>query len=302
MKLTLTHSGPALRAALQWRLLLLWTGALLIPTTIVALPAWQVLRANLDYSVHASALARQLDMTALADLMSVHGQSSTAFTNIGIMALIATLLMSPLLSGMALAAWRAQRVQQTLRFGGLLRGGLDTYPRMLRTLLWAALPLGIALLLGEVATDAAAMHGASAVTAADASLATWAASAVAALLFVLAHASVDAGRAALMADATRRSALKAWWAGCLLLMRRPFATLGTYLLITGAGLGLAALLAIARVNLPGENLALFLVALMLTQLIVAVIGWMRIARLFALADLCAALAPAQTAMSGEAVR
>lgn len=273
------------RAAMQWRLLLLWTAWMLIPTAIVALPAWQLLGESLDYSVHADALARQLDMTALADLMAVYEKNSTALTLFGGMALIATLLISPLLSGMVLAAARAP---VTPGFGALTRGALEVYPRMLRMLVWAVAPLGVALLLGEAAVDAANDYGARAIVAADADLAFWAATAVAALLFVLAHASVDAGRAAMAIAPSRRSAVKAWWSGCLMLARRPFATLGVYLFITGVGLGLATLLGLARLNLSGASLAGFVGALALTQLMVGVIGAMRIARLFALTELAAA--------------
>ena len=72
------------------------------------------------------------------------------------------------------------------------------------------------------------------------------------LLFVLAHASLEAGRGWLAADGRLRSALKAWWRGLKLLARRPFAVLSVYLGTTLLGLALAALLLLLRPYL-GEH-------------------------------------------------
>lgn len=58
----------AARAALQWRLLLLWLACLLLPAALAALPVWMLLARELDHSVHVPALARALDMIALTDL------------------------------------------------------------------------------------------------------------------------------------------------------------------------------------------------------------------------------------------
>ena len=66
------------------------------------------------------------------------------------------------------------------------------------------------------------------------------------LLFVLAHASLEAGRGWLAADGRLRSALKAWWRGLKLLCRRPIAVLAVYLGTTVAGLLLAVLLLLLR--------------------------------------------------------
>lgn len=274
----------AARSALQWRLLLLWALWMLVPTAILTLPLWQLLSANLDYSVHADAIARQLDATVFTDLMAAHGRSSAAFSSFGLIALVATLLISPLLSGMAVTAARSREV---LGMGALTAGGLAEYPRMLRMLVWAIVPLGLAAALGGMAMDAADENALSALTAADAELPQTLALVLAAVLLALANASLDAGRAALAVDRRRGSAIKAWWLGCRLMARRPLATLGVYFGITLAGLALAAALALGRVHVPGAGLGGFLAALALTQLTVVVIGWMRSARLFAMMELAA---------------
>jgi hypothetical protein len=272
----------AARAALQWRLLLLWVLLMLIPTAIVSLTLYQTLSAQLDYSVHAAAIAQQLDMTVFADLMAAHGKNAAGFSSAGVMALIVTLLISPLLSGMAATA---ARFPGTPGFRALVSGALAEYPRMLRMLLWSVVPLGVAVALGGMAMDAAAEHGARAIVESSADLAFHGALAVSVLLFALAHATLDAGRAALTIERRRTSAVKAWWSGCKLLLRRPLATLGIYIAISAVGLALAGALVVGRINVAGASFGGFIGALLLVQLTVAVLGWMRSARLFALVEL-----------------
>ena len=74
----------ALRPALQWRLLLLWLLALLLPTLVAALPVWSMLGAAFDRSAHAHALARSLDLVAIADLVDLHSRYASALSLIHI--------------------------------------------------------------------------------------------------------------------------------------------------------------------------------------------------------------------------
>ncbi|PQO93640.1 hypothetical protein C5614_22900 [Massilia phosphatilytica] len=273
----------AARAALQWRLLLWWTVLLLLPTVVAALPVWSLLSASLDHSVYAARLAERLDMIAYADI--IHGardQYAPALGTGGLVALALTLLLSPLLAGMALAAARAP---QPLASGALLAAGAQCYPRMARMLAWAIVPLGVAGLVGSSAHHLAGQAAETALLEADAERASRLALLATVVLLVLAHATIDVGRAMLAADRRRTSAIGAWWRGCGQLMRRPLALLGTYLGITAAGLALAALLAFARVHVPALGTAGTVGAVVLAQLVVVVLGWMRMARLFALAAL-----------------
>jgi hypothetical protein len=272
----------AARCALQWRLLVLWTGLLLLPTMVAALPVWQLLSANLDHSVQAATLAARLDLIAFADLAGSIARAGSVVSNGGLVALLLTLLLSPLLSGMTIAAARAP---QQLGFAALLAGGVLEYGRLLRMLVWALVPLGVAGALAGVALGAADKYGETAILAADASNANLAATAVAALLFLLAGATLDAGRAMLAIDRRRRSAVRGWWHGLKLLKRRPLAVLGAWVGITALGLALAGLLGIARINVPPLGVGGFLAAFVLTQLAVAALAWMRSARLVALMEL-----------------
>lgn len=267
-------------AALQWRLLLWWALLLLLPAIVAALPVWQMLSASLDQSVHAPQLAQRLDMIALADIVGgVREHWGPALGAGGLVALALTLLLSPLLSGMTIVAARAPG---RLGMGALLTGAAQEYPRMLRTLVWAVVPLGIAVALAGAAFRAAGNSAGQALLESDAVHASRIAMLVAALVFVIVHATVDAGRALLGAERRRKSAVAAWWGGLKLLLRRPLALLGSYLVITVLGLGMAALLALARVQVPALGAGGTVAAFLLAQLIVIVLGWMRSARLFAL--------------------
>lgn len=272
----------AARSALQWRLLVLWAGCLLIPVIVLVLPMWQMLGANLDYSLHAARLAQELDLLTITDLLGAHGRNAAAFSNAALFALALTLLVSPLLTGMVVTAARAAG---TPGFRELTAGGLREYPRMLRMLLWAAVPLGIAAALGGAAMKAAAEHARTAILESSADNAQLAAMVLFALLFMLAHATLDAGRAALAIERRRSSAVKAWWDGLKMLFKRPLASFGAYAGISLAGYALAALLALARLNLPYFGTLSFIGGIVLTLLIMAVVGWMRSARLFAMVDL-----------------
>lgn len=270
----------AMRAALQWRLMLWWALLLLLPTLAASLPVWQMLAASLDHSVYAAQLADKLDMLAIADLMgSARDRFAAAIGTGGIVALALTLLLSPLLAGMSIHAARATRRPG---FIDLLAGGAQEYARMFRMMVWSVIPLVIVGVVAGLAFKLAGKSAESAVLESDAEQASRLALIATAVVFVLVHATLDAGRALLANERRRRSAIVAWWGGVRLMLRRPLPLLGVYVLVTGIGLLLAALLAVARVHVPALGGVGTVGAVLLTQLAVLVLGWMRSARLFAM--------------------
>lgn len=268
--------------ALQWRLLLLWVAAMLIPTALLAAPFWQLLSAQLDYNLHASELAKQLDVWAIGDLMSKLGDNSLALSTAGFAALAVTLLLSPLLNGAVVAAARAD---QPLGFARLLAGGVQEYARMFRMLLWGFVVLGITASIGGAATKAAKEYGARAILESDADTALLGARILLAVLLLLALVTVDAGRAQLAVYSRRPSAIKAWWRGCRMLKSRVLAVLGHYLGISLIGLALALAVTALRVALPQLGPFWFVLGMLLAQVAVATVAWMRLARLLALMDI-----------------
>jgi hypothetical protein len=187
-------------------------------------------------------------------------------------------LLLPWLTGMAMAVARSPQV---LRFGELLKGGLGEYGRMARLWLWALVPLGVAGAAGGAIMNAAKEHALTLTMESDALWVGRAALALSALLFLLAHATLDAARAQLVIEPRRRSVVRAWWRGLRGLFKRP-GTLLLYAGVTALGMAAAALVALLRVQVAPVGTFSFVLALLLGQALVLVLGWMRCARLFAL--------------------
>jgi hypothetical protein len=280
------HALGRVRAALQWRLLLWWALLLLLPALLATLPVWQILGASFDHSPDAARLAERVDLLAVADLVTtVHERHGGALRGGAAVALVLTLLLSPLLSGMTAYAARADGSAPPPRFAALLSGGAHEYGRMLRMLVWAAIPLGAVAMLNSLASGAASKAAEAASLQASADRANGLVLLATVLLAALAHLTLETGRALLAQDdgsgRRRRSAVLAWLGACRLLLRRPLALIGLYLAVTLPGLAIAALLGLVRAHLDASGTAWLWAGFALTQLIVMVLGWMRAARLFA---------------------
>jgi hypothetical protein len=216
-----------LARAFQWRLMVVWTLALSLPTLMATLPFWHMLSARLDHSVHVPTIAARFDLAWMLEIASPMNQDAgAALTASTLVSLALALLLSPWLTGMVVASIRAG---DTLRFGNLLQLGLREYGRMARMLLWSTIPLGIAFAIGGGMMTWADKQAEVAILETAATNASRIAMVVLGVAFVLAHASVETGRAMLAIDPARRSAVKAWWRGTLLLVRRPVAVLVVYL-------------------------------------------------------------------------
>lgn len=269
-------------AALQWRLLLLWVLAMLLPTLLIALPASAWLQSQFGSSLHAVDVANGRNLPLLLDGLFSLGNHMSWLGSSAVFATVLVVLVSPWLNGMVIASIRAGR---RLGFGELLQGGLAEYGRMFRTLLWSVLPLGIAIGIGAWLTSLSGKKVDAAILSSDVEgigrIVLWSAIA----LCVLAHATVESGRGWLGADRGLRSAIRAWWRGAKLLARRPIAVLAVYLGTAIAGYGLAALFGALRLQFNGASVGGFVIALLLTQLVVIALAWGRIARLYGMADL-----------------
>lgn len=275
-------------AALQWRLLLLWILATFVATSVAALPLLQSLGALLDHSTHAPAWARQFDGLMFGDVAAALSHQHATLHGAGLASLLLMLLWLPWLNGMVVASGRAGR---SLGFGSLLQGGLAEYGRMLRLMLWSILPYALAGLLVQWGLDWADDRSDIATLQSQADnaqhIAWWAAGVV----IVLTQAWVEAARASFIADGGLRSATVAMVRGLLQLLRRPLSTVLAYLLITAMGFAIALAFGLLRAHTVSVGAHGLLWGLVLTQLVVVVLGWMRIARLFALADIGRSLGP-----------
>lgn len=281
--------GAAARAplaAMQWRLLLLWVMLLLLPTAVVSLPLWRALSGLLDHSVHVQAWATQFSGLMFGDTMAALGDSADALRGAALLGLLLTMLLSPFLNGMVIGSGRAGRV---LGFSHLLQCGIVEYGRMFRLMLWSILPYAAMAALIGFAFHAVDRIDSKAVLESQVDSASHIATAVAVLLFVLAQAIVESGRAAFIADNGLRSATRAFGRGFMQLLRRPFSTLLCYVLISLVGYAIALALGVGRLHTPAIGVGGLVLAVLLAQLVVLVLGWVRVARLFALAEVARSL-------------
>lgn len=281
-------------AAMQWRLLLLWVLLLLLPTAVVSLPLWRSLSGLLDHSVQVPAWAAQFSPVMFGDTMSALRDNSGWLGGVALLGLLLTLLLSPFLNGMVIGSGRAGRV---LGFSHLLQCGIVEYGRMFRLMLWSVLPYAVMAVLIGVVFDAVDRIDARAVLESQADRASHMALWLAVLLFVLAQAIVESGRAAFIADSSLRSATRAFGRGFMQLLRRPFSTLLSYLLISLVGYAIALAIGVGRVHTPAIGVGGLVLAILLAQLVVLVLGWVRVARLFALAEVSRSLSARRGGMS-----
>ena len=279
---TVAAIGRGLRGAMQWRLWLLWALATLACALLAALPAWGWLGAAFDHSVHADAIANGDAPGLLADLVMARNAPLPLLGGSAMAGALLMLLASPLLAGATIAAIRSPA---RLGFGDLLRGAIGEYGPMLRMLLWSALPLGVAVAVGAAILGANADAHDNAVLASELDAGRRIGLGVGALLFVLAHASLEAGRGWIAADGRLRSVLKAWWRGVKLLLRRPLAVLATWLVTTLLGIALFGLVMSLRQHVDGPGMGAFLLGLGVSSLAAMALAWGRIARLYGMAAL-----------------
>lgn len=280
---TASALGMGVIGALQWRLMLLWILITLLPTLVVALPLWRVLDELVGHSVHAEQWAAHFNGIFFADVLGALQRNRWIGSAFAAGALLA-LAISPFLAGMAVAGGRANRA---LSFGGLLQGGATEYGRMVRVLPLSLVPYGLVVLATKGVSSLAGDKADAALLPSTADTYQYAALAVTLLCFVVAQAIVESARAQFIADITLRSAWRALGRGFMQVIRRPFASLLVYLVITLVGVGLSVLIAAWR----GRSTAVgseWLVAFLIVQLGVAVVAWMRTARLLALAGLSSA--------------
>ncbi|MGV8922326.1 MAG: hypothetical protein ACOH1L_03110 [Thermomonas sp.] len=277
-----TALSHALRGAMQWRLWLLWIAITGLCALIGALPAWNWLGGLLDNSLLGDAVGSGKAPALLIEALMARDAPLGLLSGGIRFATILMLLLAPLLAGVAIAAARSR---ETLGFGDLLRGGISEYGPMLRMLIWSVIPLGIAILAAVVIMGANETANAQAVLASELDTGRRIGLIVGGVLWVFAHASLEAGRGWLAADGRLRSAIKAWWRGLKLLLRRPFAVLSVYLVTTVVGLLLAALMIGVRQHIDANTGLGFFLAMLAGFGITAALAWSRIARLFGMQSL-----------------
>lgn len=269
----------ALAGALQWRVLALWLLGLGMIALVAVFPVWRALDQTLSNTIGAAGYARVLDAFALVDLSRVLGKDASVGFGVIASALLSVLLM-PWLTGVMLAGIRLGKAG---RWSTIAGEGMREYARQLRLMIWSLLPLGIALGLGAWAMNIAGSHGEEAILASVAERAQRWALITAVAVFVLAHAGIELTRARIAVLDDTRSVIRAWWRSLRIYLRRPFAVLGLYLLTCVIGFAVVLGLGWLRTRVAGIGWGGLALAVLGAQAVVAAMGWMRLARLRALA-------------------
>lgn len=266
------------RRATRWRLLFLCALLTAVPAALATLPIWGLLSWLLDHAPRAALLATGLEGSWLPDLARALADSAAGqIVPAGLLSSLAVaLLLGPALAGAMLAEAGAP---QPLHFRALLTGAGRFYGRMFRTVLVAAIPLGLfalgaaAISKGaEAAVEKAVTEGAASSVQRGSLLAGLA------LLFV-AHLTLDAGRARMASQPERRSALKAWFSGTWLVLRHPVHAVAIGLVSALAGPVLGLVVMAFRERLPAGPRWAVVVGVLLAQVAAMAIGWGRAVRL-----------------------
>jgi len=288
----LPNLGLALRRALQWRLLLWWVLLTLLPALALLLPLWNTLSSQLDHTVHSAVWAQAWDFMMLGDLMTGMARQQDVFMGSGRTAILLLLIVIPLLNGLFIANSRSTA---PMKMGELLREGLRYYWPMFRMMLTALIPVALALVVIRLSNKGVSHYSERAILQSNVDHVKWAAQALCLIIFAIANASVDAGRASLALEPTRRSAFKAWWRGLKLVLRHPLRSVVLYLGITAlAAVALIVALGL-RLELRNASFIGLVLGLLIAQIMAAIIAWMHYARLFGMVELTRALKPAPAA-------
>jgi hypothetical protein len=149
----------------------------------------------------------------------------------------------------------------------------------------SSVPLGVAAGGAAAAFHFADKLSARAVLESSSSHASQLATFASVLLFWLANATIEAGRAHFAAAEDQRSALRAWWSGVKLTLRHPRQVLGLCFVTTVLGVGIAAVVTGIRLRLGQGGTGSILFAFVLAQLAVAALAWGRSSKLVGLAEL-----------------
>jgi hypothetical protein len=275
-KRALTHGA-------QWRYLGLFVLGLLLPAALAYLPLASFFHSLFDHSPRSAELVARLDSSALIEVLRQLGEPAGEAIGPGFhAALIVSAFIAPGLAGATVAL---ARQQGPLCVRDLLGAAGQLYPRMLRMMAAACIPLGVAAGGAALAFHLAGKSADRAVLESSADRGYMIATIVTVLLVWLAHVTVEAGRAHFAAQPERKSALLAWWAGARLTVRHPLRVLGLCLLTTMLGVGGALLVTALRYRIVAGGFGTIALTFLLAQLAVAAIAWGRSSRLVGLVEL-----------------
>ncbi|TAA35202.1 hypothetical protein [Pseudoxanthomonas winnipegensis] len=267
--------------ALHWRALLLWWASLSLVALVAALPLYALLDAQLSHAIDAPRYAHALSLLVLGEV--VGGAAKDRGTVWGVLAALwGTALLWPWLTGVMVAAVRLGR---GVRLFALAAEGMREYGRQLRLMLWSLLPLAPFVAAGVWLVHVARERRFDAVLESTVHWTERGALLAAVLLCLVPYLLTELTRARIAARDDSRSVVVHWWRALKLYLRRPLATWALSLAILVLGALLIAALGWLRIAASGAGWGAWWLALGVTQLITLAGGWLRLARLQVLAQL-----------------
>ena len=287
----------AMAGALDWRLLALFAGTALWTSVIATLPAWRVMASAFDDSPRAQEIAGAFDLLAVQDMGMDLVRSGAPVTGGFALATLFSVLSWPFLAAMAMGA--ASRGERSRTFAEVLEWGIAYFVRMLRIGLVAIVPFALVGVASAGVFRGARQVARRAIVESQASLGWRIATLAVLAIFVLVHATIEAGRAAYGADDELRSGWSAWLRGVKLVGREPRRAMGAYLGATLASYAVALPLLVLRLRISGPSGVALVAGFIVTQLAVASLGWGRATRLIALTAIARARSAANVSPSAS---
>lgn len=284
----------AMRRALQWRLLLISPIVLGVAASATLVSLAGFLGGVFDHSTRWRDLTASLDSSALAGLVKAAMTPAAAGLAPAVQtSVFLAVVLAPFLAGAALVVAEAEARP---RFRALLSGAAGYYARLLRLQVAALVPLGVAGIIAGVVLAWASRVSERATSEAATHTSGRIAWLVAVTAVFLGQLVVDAGRARLAAEPSRRSALLALGAGVKLVVKQPLRTLSIGLSSTVLALVVAAVLLVIRQQITQSSVTAMVLAFVLAQLAVAAIAWGHAAKLCGLVEIARDLAASRGAV------
>ncbi len=266
--------------AFDYRLLLCWLLATLLPTLLVASPLGAIFSKVLDYSVDSAALAQRLNLDAVSALLGSYLENTGTVQANLTLGWICVLLSAPLLTAMAAAIFAAP-VKLPLR--RLLAVAVFDYGRWfwlhLCAFLLYLLGFGFALVVGFSA-ELRVEEYVDANSFSQMRTFSWL---LALLMALMTHFFIEIARAEMLLDTHLRfppsAFIRALERGKIL--RRVVG----YLVVCLLGAAVLLLLLMLRQSMSGSGWISSVSTVVLTQCSVIALAWLRTTRLFVLAAL-----------------
>jgi hypothetical protein len=263
-----------------WRVLLAWWLLLSSPSLLMGWPGWRQWVSSWDHTILALSDASGWNVPVLVETLAGVG-GPRAYAPLGLAVVLTLLVLSPWCTGMLSISFRHPGVP---RWRDLIFGGLREAPRMARMLVWSLALMALILLAGVMVEaggeGALGFARAQPPSSGGGGHGEWKVRVLILALLLVVHLAAEAGRAHLVVQPRRRSAVMAWFRGLTDVLRRPVRVMLLYVGLLAAGVLLWAFF--NALHLAASPMA---AAWLVGQIAALALVWSRVARLRAMVEL-----------------